>query len=343
MTFSQRRSGFTLVELLVVIAIIGILIALLLPAVQAAREAARRSQCTNNLKQLALATHNYHDTFRSFPSGFMKSPNNTNGNDLNQWGWTALILPFVEQQALHDRIKPGPNQLEVLATTLLSGTSLGVLSEPIAVFRCPSDVGPNANTSRDRFPWSAGGNTGRPATSNYVAATDSWRNSGNNANLTCGSGQLATAAVGIFTQNSDTKIRDVTDGTSNVIALGERRWRVKLDDGTLYTVGAANVFGVRRANAEGTRADQVACGCPKINLNLSADTANRKQQGFSSEHPGGAQFALADGSVRFISETIQFDAGADGTTCADDATLCDVDTTWERLISMQDGNPVGDF
>jgi prepilin-type N-terminal cleavage/methylation domain-containing protein len=339
------RTGFTLVELLVVIAIIGILIALLLPAVQAAREAARRSQCTNNLKQLALAMHNYHDAFKSLPSGWLRSPDTAAGNNMNQWGWTALILPFVEQQPLHDQIKPGPNQLEVLAAALLNGTSLGVLSQPIDVFRCPSDVGPNENSSRDQYPYSAGPGTGRPATSNYVAAADSWRNTDNAAApWACSQGQYGTMSVGIFRQNSDTKFRDITDGTSNVIALGERRWRIKLDNGNIYTIGAANVFGVRRTNAEGHRADQVGCGCAFINVNLNA-AGGRKQQGFSSEHPGGAEFALADGSVRFISDTIQFDAGADGTTCTDDndITLCDVDTIWERLLSMQDGEPVGQY
>jgi prepilin-type N-terminal cleavage/methylation domain-containing protein/prepilin-type processing-associated H-X9-DG protein len=338
MKSSQDRSGFTLVELLVVIAIIGILIALLLPAVQAAREAARRSQCTNNLKQLALALHNYHDTFRSLPPGWIRSPA---VDDTNMWGWSALILPFVEQQPLHDRLRPGPNQLELLAAALLNGTSLGVMSEPIDVFRCPSDVGPTANSNRDQFPYAAGAGSGRPATSNYVAATDSWRTSEVGAAGVC-TGQLATAQVGIFRQNSAAKFRDITDGTSNVIALGERRWRIKLDDGTIYTSGAANVFGIRRTNDQTHRADQVGCGCPSINVNLAA-AGGRKRQGFSSEHPGGATFALADGSVRFISETIQFDAGADGTACADDATLCDVDTTWERLLSMQDGNQLGPF
>ncbi len=339
------RSGFTLVELLVVIAIIGILIALLLPAVQAAREAARRSQCTNNLKQLALALHNYHDSFKSFPSGWIKTPTSNAGNDQNMWGWTALILPFVEQQPLHDQIKPGTNQFESLANALWvangSGTSLGVLSQPVAAFRCPSDVGPVSNQNRDRFPFSAGAGSGRVATSNYIAATASWRIESNNNNAPNCNPSI-NQRWGIFQQNGDTKFRDITDGTSNVIALGERRWRKKMDNGNIYTIGAANLFGVRRANTNPHRADQVGCGCPKINLDVWASRTDA-DEGFSSEHPGGAQFALADGSVRFISETIQFDADGTGTACADDLALCDVDTTWERLISMQDGEPVGEF
>lgn len=333
----RHRVGFTLVELLVVIAIIGILIALLLPAVQAAREAARRSQCTNNLKQLGLGLHNYHDTFKTFPSGWINV-----SADANAWGWTAFILPFVEQQALHDQIKPGPVQHEILSASLLSGTSLGILSQPVAAFRCPSDVGPDQNTVRDAYPYSAGADTGRPATNNYVAASASWQIDSNATNAPNCNGSK-NQRDGIFRAGNDTKrLRDITDGTSNVIALGERRWQVKMDNGANYNVGAANMFGVRRPNNDNQRADQVACGCPIININHNAAGGN-KRWGFSSVHPGGAVFALADGSVRFISETIQFDAGPDGTACADDLTLCDVDTTWERLIACQDGNPVGDF
>jgi len=338
----KARSGFTLVELLVVIAIIGILIALLLPAVQAAREAARRSQCSNNLKQLGLALHNYHDTFKSFPSAWIHD-STTLPTDYNLWGWSAMILPYVEQTALHDQIRPGPNHLELLAAGLLNGTSLGVLSEPVSVFRCPSDQGPAQNTLRDRFPWSAGANSGRIATSNYVAATDTWRTSDSSSSWPdCSSGQNQSQSLGLFRANSGYKFRDIRDGSSNVIALGERRWLVTMDNGNLYTVGAANLFGIRRRNDRAHRADQLAAGCAGINLSVNA-AGGYKRRDFSSEHPGGAQFALADGSVRFISETIEHDLGASGHSCDVDATLCDIDTTWEYLIGIRDGATLGDF
>jgi type II secretory pathway pseudopilin PulG len=118
-----------LVELLVVIAIIGILVALLLPAVQAAREAARRMQCSNNLKQFGLATHNYHDTYLVFPCEMLLSGN-------NRWGWGAFILPFIEQGALYDAVRVGQGNLPQ-ATTQFNGVPL--LQRPVAAFVCPYD------------------------------------------------------------------------------------------------------------------------------------------------------------------------------------------------------------
>ena len=331
------RSGFTLVELLVVIAIIGILIALLLPAVQAAREAARRSQCANNLKQLGLALHNYHDTFKCFPSGWLTK--SYGGDDYNLWGWSALILPYVEQTALHDQIDVGDVSLEVLAAALRSGNVVGVLSQPVGGFRCPSCDGPASNANRDRFPWAAGANPGRLATSNYVGANDSFQTQ---RSVTGG----PAAQRGLFRENSAFPFAAIKDGSSNVIALGERKYFTRTDTGRDYSSGAAVVFGVRCRNDQTHRADQVGCGCPGINHAVDG-SRGRSRQGFSSNHPGGAEFALADGSVRFISETIEFDAGPNGTTCevnnVGDPLLYDVDTTWERLIGIKDGGTLGDF
>ena len=115
MLFRKKRSGFTLVELLVVIAIIGILVALLLPAVQAAREAARRMSCGNNLKQIGLALHNYHDTYKTMPPAivYTRPPAQNARNGRPYWGWGALVLPYVEQTPLHDALDPGPRHMSV--------------------------------------------------------------------------------------------------------------------------------------------------------------------------------------------------------------------------------------
>src|SRR5687767_5587375 len=134
----RARPAFTLVELLVVIAIIGILIALLLPAVQAARESARRAECINKLKQLALGVHNYHDTHKVFPSEMITSTNNPG------WGWGAFILPFIEQDSMYMQLRVGMVTALPPATTLFGSERL--LQRPLGAFRCPSDSGPATNT-----------------------------------------------------------------------------------------------------------------------------------------------------------------------------------------------------
>src|SRR5690349_2559350 len=131
----RRRTAFTLIELLVVIAIIAILIALLVPAVQKAREAAARTQCTNNLKQIGLAMHSYHDTYKRLPPGYVDgntNPNSTPDNDVGPgWGWAAFLLPYMEQGPLYNQINFG--------VTVGVGVNAQASQQPIALFLCPSD------------------------------------------------------------------------------------------------------------------------------------------------------------------------------------------------------------
>ena len=175
----QRRPGFTLIELLVVIAIIAILIALLLPAVQQAREAARRTQCRINLKQIGLALHNYHDTYNTFPpltvySGYDTVPVHS-ATDQAAYGWGAFILPSLDQAPLFNQLNVSGSELHV---SLQNAAFRPLVQTVLTVYRCPSDVAEDRNTSR-RFTNAAYGNTSA-ATSNYVANMGTqWANSQN--------------------------------------------------------------------------------------------------------------------------------------------------------------------
>jgi prepilin-type N-terminal cleavage/methylation domain-containing protein len=222
--------GFTLVELLVVIAIIGILIALLLPAVQAAREAARRSQCTNNLKQIGLALHNYHDTFKSLPSGCVsKVVNGTTSN--TAWGWPALILPQLEQQPLYDAIKPGHQSLWA---TVGDPALKPLMQQPISALLCPSDTAPKLNDDRKI-------NGVSVAVSNYL---------GNNSSEALFLTPAPADIAGLFVENRAVRFADILDGLSNTFAVGERCWELRVN-GTTLKASAGTAFGVsERGNAD---------------------------------------------------------------------------------------------
>ncbi|PQO25091.1 prepilin-type cleavage/methylation domain-containing protein [Blastopirellula marina] len=274
---APARSGFTLVELLVVIAIIGVLIALLLPAVQQAREAARRMQCTNNLKQLALGTHNYHDTLGVFPSGWIRQtvggPNYQNNNF---WGWGALLLPYIEQNNIADRIDFG---WEWVNNSSLGNPNAGLSTTPINAYVCPSDITGPLN-----------GKENNNGTSNYIG---SYGNKGLNT-----SSFVTNAHQGIFTRDSHVGLRDITDGTSNTILFGER---------TGKTVGSSDFKAGLWVGPRSNESGSYTC------IGRGPDSATNYTNGINSTntwglahslHPGGANFALCDGSVRFYAETI---------------------------------------
>jgi prepilin-type N-terminal cleavage/methylation domain-containing protein len=328
-TFLQRR-GFTLVELLIVIAIIGILIALLLPAVQAAREAARRSQCSNNLKQISLALHNYHDVHKEFAPGFIwiYGSGPTDSVREGNWGWGALILPYMEQQPLHDGLGVGPTPLAVAVAT---PAKLAMMQNELSAFRCPSDMGPVTNTGR----LIAGPPDSQLATSNYIGVNDlrGWLRYNDGT-----SGNEMTNASGVFGRNKGRKMSEITDGTSNTLAVGERNWQRKYDDGVLRTVLAGVVFGIRGQRNRDSWGLADALGSARFRINYdngASSPLSRSRRGFGSVHPGGTQFTLCDGSVRFISETI--DADMDSTQQTVDILP---NSTWERLCACMDGEPV---
>ncbi|MGZ0163623.1 MAG: DUF1559 domain-containing protein [Planctomycetales bacterium] len=226
----RAKKGFTLIELLVVIAIIAILIALLLPAVQQAREAARRSQCKNNLKQIGLALMNYHNTHKTFCPGVTTAtvsvPPATNIGTSNYFSWTSQILPFFDQAPLYKKL----NFKVHFSTATGTPNNAALVSTILTVVRCPSDSGP------DQDP--AGGTLGTPAvanmgTSNYV---------GNYGIGMPDQHANPRAVQGILGANTKVRIRDVKDGMSNVILVAERR-NPKICGTWNVTGGTANVEG----------------------------------------------------------------------------------------------------
>lgn len=294
------RRGFTLVELLVVIAIIGVLISLLLPAVQQAREAARRMQCQNNLKQIGLGLHNYHGTYQSYPSGNYGMINSA-GTKYSGHGWTwhASLLPFIEQGALQDAITDpaGGFGNENGGTTSLKG--LVVRATIVNTFWCPSqpDVSNASQKSGGYQPSNYNGNMGT-------------RIGNGNDNCVC-SGvstlkEMQTKAWGcmngngIFYVDSKTRFADVKDGLSNTIAVSE------VGDSGGDAIGHFSAGSDRKAIFSGG-----ADGNPPSEMSeyLIAAEGNDPINGGAEEaagswHPGGANFCMGDGSVRFLSENM---------------------------------------
>ncbi|HWL11233.1 MAG TPA: DUF1559 domain-containing protein [Planctomicrobium sp.] len=318
-----KRRGFTLIELLVVIAIIAILVALLLPAVQQAREAARRSQCKNNLKQVGLALHNYSEVFGALPPGYIAQTTSTTG----YWSWGTSILPQTDGASIFNTLQPGPNRVDA---------SNVAMHNSISMHRCPSDVGPARNNAE------AGRQIGTTpiATGNYVAANNNGfltATKGSTFNAANGSG--VTGPTGAFFQNSSTKFRDVTDGLSNTVLIGERAWSV-----SGHQHNAANALAIPIGEADDepylSEADTPdAAKTPVIGAALGGlsnklNPKSASQNNFSSPHTGGVHFLLGDGAVRFISENVSATIGARA-----DAT----GNTLGALIAISDGQVIGEF
>ncbi len=332
------RIGFTLVELLVVIAIIGVLVGLLLPAVQAAREAARRMQCGNNLKQLGLAVHNYESIYKTLPPALQWSkgpgaPAEGAGAHYAQWSWGFFILPYLEQSNVHRSVGGGDIHLQHIVGSPNHPDRLRIVQTPLPIYLCPSDVAPPINTERV---FQQPVNIQATATSNYVGACD--------AHQVGGAANTFYKWNGIF-QNIKIRFGDVTDGLSNTIAIGERRWKYLDVDGQEKTAQAGVAYGISRTNSVVGIADALADGWSR--LNSTAARVGHPRRGFSSMHAGGAQFVLGDGSIHFISENIDSSASSVDQTIEplkrDSSGNLTCESTYERLIAMADGQVVKDF
>jgi prepilin-type N-terminal cleavage/methylation domain-containing protein/prepilin-type processing-associated H-X9-DG protein len=290
------RPAFTLIELLVVIAIIAILVGLLLPAVQKVREAAARMQCSNNLKQIGLALHTYHDIKKRLPPGGEVALNSS-GNVIAQeqmWGWGAHILPQLEQGNLHAQLEVSRKTLK----TKLAEGALPLLQTHLSVFICPSDQGDS--TLMDSPELAAGGVPGRRFNGNDGVLNKKARIGKSNYVGCAGNGATNSTTAGVLFLASKIRITDIKDGTSNTFMVGERDYRCSQGAwaGNRNPAGGGAVSSHYTMGRVGDGADF------PLNLVENTNVDPSCIEGFSSSHMGGANFLFCDGSVHFIQDEI---------------------------------------
>lgn len=334
MKFRLNRRAFTLVELLVVIAIIGVLVGLLLPAVQAAREAARRMQCSNNMKQQALALHNYADTYQAFPPALLGSGryNNVaylaaNGGVLNTTGW-AMMLPYLEQTALYSKYNfSACSSASTKYGAVVTGNELinnGIYNARLSFLECPSH--PEAGTVST----STSGDYQRlnAVRTSYFFSTGYYTDYDSPHHTKTGNVQQ-----GMFGNDSGSKLSLMTDGLSNSLALGEGAGGVAKYSSSYGPWGmtgthtcchgrvpvATFVNGVPAPTATEIQTYSINGKYPSTTLPLKSYAWN-----FNSMHTGGAQFAFGDGSIHFLAESMDY-------------------STLAKLAYVHDGNVVGEF
>ncbi|QDT82623.1 DUF1559 domain-containing protein [Gimesia chilikensis] len=319
--------GFTLIELLVVIAIIAILIALLLPAVQQAREAARRSTCKNNLKQIGLALHNYHDTHQLFPYATANPgnciPANPNTTITNHTGWLYL-LPFMDQANLYNQFNfsAATGQHNKTSNTLAGGSSITTGNAQlgtniIPILLCPSDDGGSTYSGADTNYGTGVANSARTSYGFSVTTGEYW-----GGNCTYWVNESKTNRT-MFGANSKCKIRDIKDGTSNTVAVAETT--LDVDDGECQIWAASSHVGMGVMLKASRGINEFRCCTWRTPPNAQFQPGRLGEWGEpGSTHTGGMHVLLADGAVRFISENIDTN-------------------TRLNLANISDGNPLGEF
>ncbi|MEX1039039.1 MAG: DUF1559 domain-containing protein [Pirellulaceae bacterium] len=294
----NQRRGFTLVELLVVIAIIGVLVALLLPAVQQAREAARRMQCSNQMRQIALANHNYESSHRVFPSGAIVENASCKANGgVHSTPWGVAILPYLEATALYDQFQNVTHY-----SSLISSGSPAPQRQPLMNYQCPSEPAFNAEVPGLSYMGVQGG--------------------GVEDDAECLSGPVANQRVrfsnGVLVTNGRVRFADIKDGTSNTFLIGESRWfstpqttqhnnwfswassiRTGSSEHVITLAAAIDSINNPQVDFDSSKPWVGANGSSAHSLYLGTHT-----RAFGSWHPGGCHMAFADGSVSFHSETM---------------------------------------
>ncbi|WP_425617704.1 DUF1559 domain-containing protein [Anatilimnocola sp. NA78] len=315
-TSQKISTGFTLVELLVVIAIIGVLVALLLPAVQAAREAARRAQCSNNLKQIALGMLNYEDTFKSLPPGRVGCDGSgpagsqcngyTSGAGTLGWSGFVCMLPFVEQAPLHSKIDYSTIPWGV-GGTIGPNNKLVVEARPKFMV-CPSDISKPFLTNN-------------PETG-VNAATGCYGLVGGTLGPPNGD-SIKFYNTGLFVYRSAFRLADITDGTSSQMMVGETRG----NDGVVAAPNgpaSPNIWSTGSRFITLRTTNMPINQLPGTGAGIDTTSGTRSNAAFGSLHPAGAQFAFADGHVSMIQNNINF-------------------VTYQRLSMRADGEVVGDY
>jgi prepilin-type N-terminal cleavage/methylation domain-containing protein/prepilin-type processing-associated H-X9-DG protein len=307
---APKRNAFTLVELLVTISIIGVLVGLLLPAVQSARESSRRTSCTNNLKQLGLAFHQYEVNHRVLPPGTTYSKPDGDPEGVANFGWGAMLLPQLQQHAIVRLLNLPLAQLH----DVLKGPQRELAQMELPMFRCPSDGSQALNYER---PFRGAKYQDLvPAKSNYIG------NHGTRFITRIQQRQdYLMDSFGVLWPDSKLPEAQITDGSSNTILAGERASRD----------WAGVWIGVRNDNDAGDSGLRQNLGISDVRINDPSESARR---GFSSAHPGGALFVFADGHVDFLDDDIEFNQdGATSKLSAEKAKM----GVYQRLLRRNDG------